>query len=92
MKQQQKKCKHLLGPVATQFSNAQTGEWRIVKPIILKENCKMCKQCLIYCPVDAISQNLNKTALDIDYEFCKGCGICANVCVVKCINMVRNED
>lgn len=27
----------------------------------------------------------------IDYDYCKGCGICSNVCPVKAIEMVREE-
>jgi len=30
-------------------------------------------------------------AVDIDYAFCKGCGICARVCPKKAIKMVREE-
>jgi pyruvate ferredoxin oxidoreductase delta subunit len=28
---------------------------------------------------------------EIDYEFCKGCGICAHECPSHCIEMVREE-
>jgi Pyruvate/2-oxoacid:ferredoxin oxidoreductase delta subunit len=29
---------------------------------------------------------------EIDYEYCKGCSICANECPVKCIEMKRIEE
>ena len=28
---------------------------------------------------------------EIDYDFCKGCGICASVCPLKAIKMVEEE-
>jgi pyruvate ferredoxin oxidoreductase delta subunit len=40
----------------------------------------------MYCPEGAIDQNLT-----IDLNFCKGCGICANECPKKAIEMVRED-
>jgi pyruvate ferredoxin oxidoreductase delta subunit len=40
----------------------------------------------MYCPDAAIDEDLN-----IDLDFCKGCGICANECPKKAIDMVREE-
>jgi pyruvate ferredoxin oxidoreductase delta subunit len=40
----------------------------------------------MYCPEGAIDQNL-----EIDYNFCKGCGICANECPKKAIEMLLEE-
>jgi pyruvate ferredoxin oxidoreductase delta subunit len=40
----------------------------------------------MYCPDGAISEDL-----DVDLDFCKGCGICANECPKKAITMVREE-
>ncbi|HHV30143.1 MAG TPA: 4Fe-4S binding protein, partial [Clostridium sp.] len=30
--------------------------------------------------------------VDIDYAFCKGCGICARVCPKKAIKMIREGE
>jgi pyruvate ferredoxin oxidoreductase delta subunit len=40
----------------------------------------------MYCPDRAIDDDLN-----VDLTFCKGCGICANECPKKAIQMVREE-
>jgi pyruvate ferredoxin oxidoreductase delta subunit len=40
----------------------------------------------MYCPDAAIDEDLN-----VDLRFCKGCGICANECPKKAIEMVREE-
>ncbi|MDD1663335.1 MAG: 4Fe-4S binding protein, partial [Methanomicrobiales archaeon] len=45
-----------------------------------------CGLCSLYCPEGVISEDLK-----IDYDFCKGCGICANECPKKAIRMEREE-
>ena len=40
----------------------------------------------MYCPDAAIDQDLK-----VDLNFCKGCGICANECPKKAIEVVREE-
>ena len=66
----------------------RTGNWRVFKPILDKKKCVKCLRCWIYCPEATIIRNDDDT-IDIDFEYCKGCGICANVCKVKAIVMER---
>ncbi|HDQ15824.1 MAG TPA: 4Fe-4S dicluster domain-containing protein [Bacteroidetes bacterium] len=66
----------------------KTGNWRVFKPILDKEKCVKCLRCWIYCPEATIIRNKDDS-VDIDYEYCKGCGICANVCKVKAITLER---
>ncbi|HDJ83937.1 MAG TPA: pyruvate ferredoxin oxidoreductase, partial [Desulfurococcaceae archaeon] len=40
----------------------------------------------LYCPEMAVHWTGEKVV--IDYDFCKGCGICAHECPVKAIAMV----
>jgi len=68
----------------------KTGGWRTLKPVWHKEKCIQCMQCWIYCPDNAIPEKKGKR-IETDLEFCKGCGICAQVCPVKCIEMVKEE-
>ena len=68
----------------------KTGDWRTFKPVIDKSKCINCLQCWIYCPDSSILAKDGKQ-VGFDYEHCKGCGICASVCPVKCIEMVKEE-
>lgn len=66
---------------------AKTGNWRVFYPVIDMKNCKMCLLCWVFCPDGAIKQEEGK--LSIDYDYCKGCGICAHECTNKAITMFR---
>ncbi len=61
-----------------------TGKWTNVYPVI-NDNCITCLNCWIFCPDSAIIFE-NKVIVDLNY--CKGCGICAQVCPVGAIEMV----
>lgn len=42
--------------------------------------CNMCDNCIIYCPDNAIKRREDGYRYTIDYDYCKGCGICAQEC------------
>ena len=87
-----RKHNYLYGPVATEFYNSPVGTWKSVKPVINHEECTLCKQCMQYCPTGVITKNSSiESKIYIDLEYCKGCGICSNICPNKCILMVKNE-
>jgi pyruvate ferredoxin oxidoreductase delta subunit len=65
----------------------ENAGWRTEKPIIDKSKCTGCFYCYLCCPEGVIFKADKK--IDIDYAFCKGCGICAKVCKSKAIDMVR---
>jgi pyruvate ferredoxin oxidoreductase delta subunit len=84
--------KQLLGPVATIFGSTNTGSWRILRPAVNYAECSKCGTCQKFCPTDVIV--IKEDALEcieIDWNYCKGCGICANVCAKKCITMIDEE-
>jgi len=63
----------------------KTGDWRASRPVVDSNKCTNCLICWIYCPDAAI--NRGEKVVEINYDFCKGCGICAAECPVKAITM-----
>lgn len=59
--------------------------WRNLRPVIEKEKCIGCLQCYLHCPDGVIFKSADK--VEIDYDFCKGCGICKKACKPGAIRM-----
>lgn len=49
------------------------------KPVIEKNNCTGCRQCVKNCRHGAVTLDTQKTAV-INYDLCVGCGQCVAVC------------
>ncbi|MHA2160400.1 MAG: ferredoxin, partial [Candidatus Thorarchaeota archaeon] len=61
-----------------------TGGWRAEKPIHSPETCLWvkngtCGRCWIFCPDMAVvlTEKNGKHSYAYNYDYCKGCGICA---------------
>jgi 2-oxoacid:acceptor oxidoreductase gamma subunit (pyruvate/2-ketoisovalerate family)/2-oxoacid:acceptor oxidoreductase delta subunit (pyruvate/2-ketoisovalerate family) len=65
------------------------SDWRVSHPVIDKAKCVGCKRCWVYCPEIAVSIVDGKA--EINYDYCKGCGICSEECLVGAIKMEREE-
>jgi pyruvate ferredoxin oxidoreductase delta subunit len=69
----------------------KTGTWKDKAPVWDEKKCIHCMICYVNCPENCIllvkdkQGNAKRDKTNLDY--CKGCGICANVCPVKCIKM-----
>ena len=73
----------------------KTGGWRAFRPIWVKDNCINCKFCWLYCPDNAVNIDEKGNMADFNLDYCKGCGICANVCPakpIKAIHMMTESD
>jgi pyruvate ferredoxin oxidoreductase delta subunit len=63
-----------------------TGDWRTERPIHIMDKCKHCMYCWICCPDSAVVVK-DKKVVAIDYDYCKGCGICKDVCPFEAVEM-----
>lgn len=78
--------------------------WRNIRPVLNADACTGCLQCYLYCPDGTIYKVAPQTEqggaaaaapaapIAIDYDFCKGCGICAKMCKFGAIEMVSEAD
>jgi pyruvate ferredoxin oxidoreductase delta subunit len=76
-------------PVVGEAGN--TGNWSKYKPIIDLEKCipaksgkNACFNCWLYCPEAVVTRTIPP---EIDFTYCKGCGICMEECPVNAITM-----
>jgi len=70
----------------------KTGDWRSARPVLDREKCIYCGFCYIYCP-DGVYKDMGSEEkyYQADLDYCKGCGVCAQECPKKCIQMVVEE-
>ena len=52
--------------------------------------CTFCKKCYDYCPDLSIHMDPKQKYREIDYDHCKGCGICAAECPRAAIDWVKD--
>lgn len=74
----------------------RTGDWRSARPVVDASVCIAatqgritCQICWAHCPDACIEQGAPPV---IDLEFCKGCGICADVCPAHAVAMVPEAE
>ncbi|HSV42914.1 MAG TPA: 2-oxoacid:acceptor oxidoreductase family protein [Methanomassiliicoccales archaeon] len=76
----------LIGPGSA--TQVRTGTWRTRTPRYLEDKCVKCVRCWFICPDAAIHRTADDH-ITIDYDHCKGCGMCSTVCPPKAIEMVK---
>ena len=86
-------CEALLA--AKKFGNMHPVQTTAFYPSVNDESCVKCGKCEKACPIDAISlikdENGNKK-VDIDYDVCLGCGVCARNCHKGSIILKRRQE
>jgi pyruvate ferredoxin oxidoreductase gamma subunit len=68
-----------------------TGDWRVIRPVIDFERCTHCWICFENCPDGAILLNEHDVP-EINYGVCKGCLICVEECPIHGIKAVRETE
>jgi 2-oxoacid:acceptor oxidoreductase delta subunit (pyruvate/2-ketoisovalerate family) len=53
--------------------------------------CCRCDNCAVFCPDGSVQGEKTNPFDRINYDYCKGCGICENECPVGAIDMEREE-
>jgi 2-oxoacid:acceptor oxidoreductase delta subunit (pyruvate/2-ketoisovalerate family) len=82
-----------IGGVIIQAGNSAeyvTGGWRTFRPVVDFERCTHCLLCWLMCP-DVSMETESGKLTGVDLLHCKGCGICAEVCPPKVIEMVAES-
>lgn len=75
-----------VGPASTYQHH--TGQWKWSTPRYKKDKCIKCLRCWWSCP-DAAIVRQDDDYMRWDLEYCKGCGICADICPVDAIDMMQ---
>mgnify|MGYP001031534923 CR=1 FL=1 len=74
-------------PTAGDAEYYETGGWRTKKPVWIEDKCIHCLLCWRFCPDSSVIAEDGKFGR-FDYEHCKGCGICVNVCPSDAIDFI----
>ncbi|CAG7839763.1 ferredoxin [Clostridium novyi B str. ATCC 27606] len=64
-----------------------TGDWRSMRPVWHEDKCKHCMFCWAVCPDMSIIVK-NEKVIGIDYDHCKGCGVCTKQCKFGALEFV----
>jgi len=90
------KPKHLSDyPQTTAFESGhlvtKNAGWRTFRPVVESDKCVGCLRCYLVCP-DGVIVRTEDNKVEIEYDFCKGCGICAHECKVNAISMKKEAE
>ncbi|HEX21447.1 MAG TPA: 4Fe-4S dicluster domain-containing protein, partial [Actinobacteria bacterium] len=72
-------------PTGGTSNDYETGGWRSERPVWHEDKCTHCMICWVFCPDSSIKVSERKMYA-IDYDHCKGCGICAQECPKNAID------
>ena len=87
------KIEHFLSSDLAGRAKAKQGTWEWERALQEAEcclscgTCNLCLQCVSFCPDASIRLDEDETAVTVDLDHCKGCGICAYECPRGVITM-----
>jgi Pyruvate/2-oxoacid:ferredoxin oxidoreductase delta subunit len=87
------KIEHFLSSDPAGRAKAKQGTWEWERALQEAEcclscgACNLCLQCVSFCPDASIRLDEDETAVTVDLDHCKGCGICAYECPRGVITM-----
>lgn len=64
---------------------------RIAQDCLVTVKCDNCDLCIMFCPDLCITRNNESGNIEVDYDYCKGCGICAYICPKNVISMEQEQ-
>lgn len=67
------------------------AHWRVDKPVFNSNFCINCFNCWLYCPDSSILVR-NEKLQGVDYNHCKGCGVCSSVCPTNPKSLIMYKD
>jgi len=87
------KLEYFLSSDRREPAKSKEGKWEWER--VLEEakcclscgSCNLCLQCVAFCPDASILLDEDETAVAVDLDHCKGCGICAYECPRGVITM-----
>ena len=76
---------------------SKNAGWRSSRPVLDEQACTRCLLCYMQCPDGTVYKVDDEAArggvtLRIDYDFCKGCGVCAKACRCGAIRMAPEHE
>ncbi len=68
-----------------------TGGWRSMRPVWDADKCTNCMMCWVVCP-DSSIKVADEAMTGIDYDHCKGCGVCVHECRFGALEFIREDE
>jgi pyruvate ferredoxin oxidoreductase delta subunit len=69
-----------------------TGNWREHRPVIDREKCDLCLNCVVFCPDGCWKLDEAEEAVQWSGKYCKGCSICVNECTTDALSRAYELD